>query len=138
MTDQSVKSQKLRFKNASEELEKGRVLGTTSRSVNSYLGRYHWAYPGYYIDIEANGDGLRLVIMGREDQKYDLEHYHYNTFTWLMKDDEEMRRGRFIQSTNTYKIIFNANELDEIKTFTWPEMGGISGTFTKAESSAKL
>lgn len=139
LTGASVRAQNLRYENASDELEKGRVRGTTSKSVNSYLGRYYWTCPRYYIDIEANGDGgLRLVIMGRVDQKFDLKHYHYNTFTWLMRDDEEMKCGRFIQSTNMYKIIFNVNERDEIESLTWPEMGGIRGTFTKADSRANV
>lgn len=131
LTAESVKAQSLRYKKASEDLKKGRVRGTKPKWVQSYLGRYYWSCPRYYMDVESAGDGLALVIMGREDQKYELRHYHYDTFTWLMSDDEEMKRGRFIQSTNTYKIVFNLNERDEIDSFTWPEMGGIKGTFSK-------
>ena len=138
LTSISVKAQSLRHNNAVMDLEKRRVLGTEPKPVSSYIGRYYWTCPHYYIDIDADGDSLKMVIMGREDQKYHLKHYHFDTFTWLMTDDEEMRRGRFIQSTETYKVIFHCNERGEIDTFTWPSMGGMNGTFSKASSSANL
>ncbi|KAL8652891.1 MAG: hypothetical protein Q9226_004077 [Calogaya cf. arnoldii] len=72
-----------------------------------------------------------MVINEREDQKYDLKHHHFDTFTWLMSDEEEMKRGRFIQSTKTYKIEFWCEQGGEIRGFNWPEMGGMSGYFTK-------
>ncbi|KAL8811461.1 MAG: hypothetical protein Q9223_001710 [Gallowayella weberi] len=138
LTTESVEAQSQRYNNASKTLEKGRVRGTKPKSVERYLGRYYCTCPSYYIDIEPDGEGLKLVIMGREDQKYSLKHYHYDSFTWLMSDDEEMKRGCFIQSTYTYKIVFNCNERDEVETFTWPEMGGMTGTFSKINNSSRL
>ncbi|KAL8834454.1 MAG: hypothetical protein Q9176_007478 [Flavoplaca citrina] len=138
LTNKSVEAQKKRYRNASEDLERQRVSGTKAKPINAYLGRYFWACPRYFIDIEADADGLMLVIMGREDQKYRLRHYHFNTFTWLMTDDEEMKRGRFIQPSDTYKIVFGCNERGEIDGFTWPQMGGIQGSFTKASNNSHL
>ncbi|KAL8676288.1 MAG: hypothetical protein Q9186_007182 [Xanthomendoza sp. 1 TL-2023] len=132
LTTESVEAQSQRYDNASNALESERVPGTKPKPAEQYLGRYYWTCPRYYIDIEPDGEGLRLVIMGREDQRYHLQHYHYDSFTWFMGDDEEMKRGRFIQSTYTYKISFNCNERDEVETFTWPEMGGMTGTFSKS------
>jgi hypothetical protein len=49
-----------------------------------------------------------------------------------MTDEEEAKRGRFIQSAQTYKIVFNANERGEIIGLTWPATGGMDGNFLKS------
>jgi hypothetical protein len=57
----------------------------------------------------------------------------------MMTDDEEAKRGRFIQSTYTYKIVFGCNERQDIDSFVWQEMGGMKGVFKKgAERTASL
>lgn len=36
-----------------------------------------------------------------------------------MTDDEEAKRGRFIQATYTYKMAFHCDEIQVIDGFTW-------------------
>jgi hypothetical protein len=52
-----------------------------------------------------------------------------------MTDEEEGKRGRFIQSAQsaqTYQIVFNLNERGEVIGLTWPAMGGMDGNFLKS------
>ena len=120
------------------DLGKRRVLGTEPKPVRSYNGRYYWACPHYYIDIDADADNPRMVMIGRGDQNCNLKYYYFDTFTWLMTDDEGMKCGRFFQSTETHRAIFRCNERGEIDTFTWPSMGGMNGNFSMVRSSANL
>lgn len=68
------------------------VAGTSPKVLESYCGRCYRVSHCYFIDVVLCGDILQLSIQGRRDQSYDLEHYHYDTFAWLMDDEEEHKR----------------------------------------------
>lgn len=131
LTRECVNAQKSRYETARETLEQERVSATNPKPLKAYCGRYYWTCPTYFIDIAEKDGDLELTIIGREDQHYKLKHYHYDTFTWLMTDEEEGRRGRFIQSTHTYKLIFKSDERGNIDGLTWPSMGGMDGNFSR-------
>ncbi|KAH8700722.1 beta-lactamase/transpeptidase-like protein [Talaromyces proteolyticus] len=124
LTEECIQVTRSRFSEAEETLSKERVSGTVLKPLEQYCGRYYWESRFYFIDVCFDGEDLQLIIQGREDQSYKLKHYHYDTFTWLMAHDEEAKRGRFIQSTYTYKIVFSCDEHHNIVSFTWQDIGG--------------
>lgn len=51
-----------------------------------------------------------MCFQGELDQLYDLEHYHYNVFSWLLTGNEDVRRGRFpVTSPHFYLFDFKAS-----------------------------
>nr|KAK5437088.1 hypothetical protein LTR18_009454 [Exophiala xenobiotica] len=132
LAKESVQAQNSRYRQATETLKKDRVEGTSCRHLSAFVGRYVWNCAIYFVEIVEQCGNLELVIMGRHDQHYTLKHHHNDSFTWLMTDEEEAKRGRFIQSAQTYKIVFNANGRGEIIGLTWPAMGGMDGNFLKS------
>lgn len=48
-----------------------------------------------------------------------------------MTNDEEVRRGRFIQPPYSYMIVFNCDERQAVNGFTWQEIGGGPAHFQK-------
>ena len=135
---ESAEGARRRYESASKSLQKTRVPGTPHKPLNQYCGRYHWTCPSYFIDIVHHDGTLRLIIQGRPDQVYKLSHYNFDTFTWLLTDEEEAKRGRFTQSDEAYKMVFVSNELHQIDSFVWQQMGGGKGTFTKSTESPIL
>jgi hypothetical protein len=131
LAKESVQAQNSRYAQATETLKKDQVEGTSCRHLNAFVGRYVWSCAIYFVEIVEQVGNLELVIMGRHDQHYTLKHHHNDSFTWLMTDEEEAKRGRFIQSAQTYKIVFHVNERGEIIGLTWPAMGGMDGNFLK-------
>ncbi|KAK0726163.1 beta-lactamase/transpeptidase-like protein [Lasiosphaeris hirsuta] len=107
---------------------------TAQLDAAPYTGRYYWGTDACFVDIILLEGGLTLKVQGREDQAYPLEHYHYDTFTWLVTDDEEARRSRYTQPIRAYKFVFERNEVGEMHQFVWQEMGGGQGSFAKRPS----
>jgi CubicO group peptidase (beta-lactamase class C family) len=131
LTQSAMERASGRYKRQSEELSSARVSGTSSKPLSAYQGRYYWTSKSFYVDVFVQDGSLKIRIMDRSDQVYDLEHYHYDTFTWLMTDEEEARRSRYVQAVGAYKFVFEANEIQKIVGFKWMEMGGGPGFFTK-------
>ncbi|KAL9010197.1 MAG: hypothetical protein Q9173_004844 [Seirophora scorigena] len=124
--------------------------GTTSQIVLYHSGTLSGFYSSVYLMPETescvislvntksicdSADSIAQLLVGRmlntEDKHDFVALITESVKAQSLSDDEEMKRGRFIQNTNTYKIVFNSNEPDEIDSFTWPEMGGIKVTFSK-------
>lgn len=129
---EAVKGQALCYQSARDALERAREHGTLQRPLEQYCGRYYWSSERYFIDIVSHSNGIALVIQGRDDLVYRLKHHHYDTFTWLMTDEEEFRRARFVQVPEAYKMVFKRNEVDRVESFVWQEMGGGPGVFQKS------
>lgn len=120
-----------RYSEQKAELESWRVPNTSPKPLNEYQGRYSWKSKSFFVDIFVEDDKLKFQVMGRSDQIYCLEHYHYNTFTFLMTDDEEEERAGYVQAIGAYKFVFQTNEIDRVTGFEWVEMGGGPGLFQK-------
>ena len=83
-----------------EVLMRSRRPGTMHKDLSHYSGVYFNEAQNFQIVIcEANGE-LQMSIQGDDTQAYRLEHYHDDTFSWLMPFDEIAKRGR---STTFYE-----------------------------------
>ena len=131
LAETAMEASATRYETRAAELDAARVKGTQSTSIEAYTGRYYWDTDAYFADIALYDGALSLKFQDRDDQVYPLEHYHYDTFTWLMTDEEEARRSRYVQAAGAYKFVFERNELGGIDRFTWQEMGGGPGIFRK-------
>ncbi|KAK4454464.1 beta-lactamase/transpeptidase-like protein [Podospora aff. communis PSN243] len=110
--------------------------GTEPMSLETYEGRYYWDTDAFVVDISlvagiSTSKVLTARMQGLEDQTYTLQHYHYDTFTWLMTDKEEAKRSRVMQAVEAYKFVFERNEANEIYQFVWQEMGAARESFAE-------
>ncbi|PVH81583.1 beta-lactamase/transpeptidase-like protein [Cadophora sp. DSE1049] len=120
-----------RYAEQSAVLESARVPGTSPKPLQEYEGRYYWSSRSYFVDIFVKDETLTVRFVDRSDQEYTMKHYHYDTFTWLMTDEEKGKRGRYIQATGAYIFIFETDEIERITGFKWAELGGGPGYFKK-------
>ncbi|KAM0445942.1 hypothetical protein ACHAO4_009529 [Trichoderma viride] len=131
LTREAMDKASRRYSEQNAELESSRVPNTSPKPLKEYRGRYSWKSKSFFVDVFVEDDKLKFQVMGRSDQIYGLEHYHYNTFTWLMTDDEEAERARYVQAAGAYKFVFQTNDIDRVTGFKWVEMGGGPGLFQK-------
>ena len=131
LTETAMENAAKRYPSQAAELDASRVAGTQHKAFEAYTGRYEWTTNAFFVDILVDGEILNLKIQGCDDQIYPLKHYHCDTFTWLMTDEEEARRSRYVQATGAYKFVFGQNEVGKIDNFVRQEMGGGPGTFSK-------
>jgi CubicO group peptidase (beta-lactamase class C family) len=95
-----------------KELERNQILGTRPRPLTSYQGRFWNPLRNFFIEVlESEENQLFMKFQGMDSQSYKMEHYHYNTFSWLMPYDEVVRRDRGVQfySAEYYLIEFRSN-----------------------------
>ena len=79
------------------KLDKGRVPNTRpSFPLDAYCGRYQSPLGNFFIEVLQRDDGLFVAFQGLPSQFNRLEHYHFDTFTWLMTHDEAARRARLM------------------------------------------
>jgi CubicO group peptidase (beta-lactamase class C family) len=84
------------------ELDDGRTPDTKPRPLAEYQGRYWNSLGNFFVDVKqqqhqsSGGPGLTMKVNGLTGQAYRLEHYHFDTFSWLMPYDEMVRRARVL------------------------------------------
>lgn len=79
------------------KLDKGRVPNTRpSFALDAYCGRYQSPLGNFFVEVLQREDGLFVAFQGLPSQFNRLEHYHFDTFTWLMTHDEAARRARLM------------------------------------------
>ena len=103
-------------------LEHERIRGTVpSMALEYYVGRYCDRAEIFWLEIEHRGDSLTMCFQGNHQQRYVLEHYHHDTFSWVLTRDENARRGRFpITWPAFYLLNFRAQKgSDEIRELLW-------------------
>lgn len=79
------------------KLDKGRVPNTRpSLPLDAYCGRYQSPLGDFTLEVSQREDGLLVAFQGLRSQSNRLEHYHFDTFSWLMTHDEAARRARLM------------------------------------------
>ncbi|CAD6579656.1 MAG: hypothetical protein ASARMPREDX12_009328 [Alectoria sarmentosa] len=68
-----------------------RVLGTTCRGFDSYVGVYENTIKTFTIEVFSSEAGLGLSFNGRHDE-YELKHYHFDTFSFEMDYDDFLKK----------------------------------------------
>lgn len=123
-----------------KELDDKRVPGTKARPLSEYQGRYWNSLGNYFVDVKQSeeDDGphpglLTMTVNGLPEQVYALEHYNYDTFSWLMS----VRRARVLfYDAEYYLVEFRASggggsQVDEILWVGDGNFPGVPITLTK-------
>lgn len=69
---------------------------------------------------------LYWALQGLESEKFRLEHYEHNVFTWLQPRDELAKRGRWVdQGAAFWKVDFRMDDAGEIDRLMWVHDVGV-------------
>lgn len=92
-------------------MTEARIVGTTHRPLEAYVGTY-WNEKRYLmIRVTLRRRQLSWALQDREDQRFELYHYEYDTFEWLKPRNYLVARGRWIAGDllpSFWKLCFKA------------------------------
>lgn len=105
-----------------DELEKGRKAGTSPKPLTEYVGTYWDDLHIFKVEVKLSGDKLYWLMQGLETERFELAHYHHDTFTWLRPRDELASRGRWVgndQGATFWKVEFAVSESAAVNKLIW-------------------
>ncbi|KAI9723947.1 MAG: hypothetical protein M1812_000665 [Candelaria pacifica] len=120
-----------------KELEKDRVLGTQHKPLHLYAGTYVSTLESFHIQVSERNNKLQMAFQGLESEAYDLQHYHYDTFSWHMTYNEASKRGRLIAdyAASYYLFGFGGTEEGKVNLLFWELETGNVEALTKKEGT---
>jgi len=86
--------------------------GTTpSRALGDYVGTY-WNKKRYIkIEVSLEKDKLSWAIQGLDSEKFQLDHYQDDVFTWIRPRNYMAARGRWVDNPPLFwKLRFSVDE----------------------------
>lgn len=139
LAEESAKSFVAKFPAMEKAFEKERVVGTSPKPLQSYIGRYYNSIRNFFLEIRLQQDSLHLSFQGRDSQVWKMRHLHYDTFIWLMTRDESISRARFSYAPkDSYKLEFQADDKGQIKSVLWlTEFGSPPERFERLDDSSQ-
>ncbi|KAJ5199240.1 hypothetical protein N7491_000204 [Penicillium cf. griseofulvum] len=124
-----------------EELSEARKNGTSPRALEEYVGTYWDNINVFKIVVTLVDNKLYWSLQGLESEKFQLEHYEDDTFTWLLSRNELSRRGRWVgsdQGLAFWKAVFECNDNGRIDKLLWAHDIGVPPVQLTKEESSKL
>ncbi len=101
-------------------LKKHQMHGSSPRKLEEYTGTYTNSIETMNIEVTQRDNRLFFALQGLESEKYELTHYHKDTFTWLRARNELARRGRFTHQKPLYYMLrFSVRDNDTISDLAW-------------------
>ncbi|GES65200.1 D-aminoacylase [Aspergillus terreus] len=85
-------------------------------------------YPRPSIVISLEGGKLYWLLQGLETERFSLQHYEHDTFTWLQPRNELSRRGRWVggdQGSEFWKVEFKTSQEETIERLSWLHDNGV-------------
>lgn len=81
-----------------------------------------------------------MCFQGNHEQRYVLEHYQNDIFSWVLTRDENARRGRFPVTWRAFYLLKfqGRGVLDEIKDLVWENDGAWDAGETFSKNSAQI
>lgn len=76
------------------ELEARGKPNTAHKPLVNYAGLYHNVIGKWCIDVFNNEGGLKMCFQGHREHRYWLDHYHHDSFSWLLTRNEDVHRAR--------------------------------------------
>ena len=108
------------YSNTSKELSRNRKTGTSPKKLEDYIGTYWDAIHVVKIEVSMEDGNLYWALQGLRSEKFSLEHYEHDTFTWLQPRNELARRGRWVdQGADFWKLRFEANNDGQVEKVFW-------------------
>ena len=103
-------------------LEASRIPHTQPKKLDAYAGRYYNEIRDFFIEITINHrlNSLQLAFQGLDSQVWAMEHYHHDSFLWLMTRDEAASRAKFTINPETlYKFDFQTDRHGVVDSLLW-------------------
>ena len=70
------------------------------------------------VTVELNS--LHYAVQGLQSEKYILEHYQNDVFTWIRPRNELVARGRWVdQEPEVWKIKFRLDKNGNVDRLNW-------------------
>ncbi|KAJ5959871.1 uncharacterized protein N7479_007021 [Penicillium vulpinum] len=123
------------------ELGSARKNGTSPRELEEYIGTYWDNIHVFKIVVNLEDNKLYWRFQGLDSEKFPLEHYEDDTFTWLLPRNELSRRGRWVgsdQGPAFWKAVFQCSEDGRIDKLYWAHDIGVPPVELTKEESNKL
>jgi hypothetical protein len=97
---ESADAQIAKFPGMAKSLEEKLNPGTIPRTLDNGVGKYYNEIGGFSIEIRrsTHPEHLQLAFRGLGSQKWNLKHYHHDSFIWLITQDEAVSKARFSYS----------------------------------------
>ncbi|KAK4201005.1 beta-lactamase/transpeptidase-like protein [Triangularia verruculosa] len=92
-----------------KELDDTRKPGSSPKYLEEYVGVYWMDIGVFKIVVTLEEGSLYWAIQGLDSEKFKLNHYDDDTFTWLLPRNELSRRGRWVggdQGPDFWKAVF--------------------------------
>lgn len=104
-----------------KSLDERRDKYTSPKPLKAYIGRYYNAIVGFNIKIsvQPGTENIELAFQGLDSQVWELRHYHYDTFIWLMSRDEAVQPRFPYSPEKLYKIEFVAESDGKMSSLLW-------------------
>ena len=103
-----------------EELEKSRIPDTPVRELSDYVGSYYNVVKDWHMEVWVDRSELYMCHQGDRSQFYQLRHYNYDTFSWLLTRNETARRGLFPMTIAKYYLLaFGHGDDSQIDYVVW-------------------
>lgn len=102
-------------------LNDGKTPGTTpSKPLQDYVGVY-WNKKRYIkIVVTLSDDKLSWAIQGLDSERFELDHYQDDIFTWIRPRNYMAARGRWVDDPPSFwKIKFLQDHQGEITCLNW-------------------
>ncbi|KAB8349879.1 hypothetical protein FH972_023892 [Carpinus fangiana] len=123
--EESVRANAKWYPTVIKELKHVQRLGTLPRDLQEYTGTYWDADRLFKIVVYTDSStGLRWKLQGLDSEDWPLDHYDYDTFTWLRPRDELAKRGRWVdQGAEFWKVYFRGDGV--INLLSWVHDDGV-------------
>ena len=121
---ESADGQLAKFPSMQASLEESRIPHTKPKELGAYVGRYYNQIRDFFIEVtmtnNSPSESLEFAFQGLDSQVWRMEHYHHDSFLWLMSRDEYVRRARFPYSpAKLFKFDFLTDERGEVDSLLW-------------------
>ncbi|MCJ1398273.1 hypothetical protein MMC11_001470 [Xylographa trunciseda] len=122
-----------------EKLEESLIPDTPMRELSSYEGSYYNIVKDWQMEIWLEERELYMCHQDDRSQSYQLKHYNYDTFSWLLTRNETVRRGLFpVTLTEYYLLAFGQGQDGQIDHVIWKHDPSVpkGETFKRLSGSA--
>lgn len=85
-----------------------------------YTGKYYNKIGISFIDVDLQDNILEFKFQGWPSQRYPLDHYHGDIFTWKMTAEESISKGHWPNlPTSVYLFYLDSDQGSGINTLKW-------------------
>jgi hypothetical protein len=71
------------------------------------------------MEIFIEDSALHMDIQGNRSQPYQLSHYHFNVFSWILSQDQNAHRGRFPIADPKFYLLKFQGDGEHIENLVW-------------------